>query len=189
MTSGCAWLFCWVLDRPCEITGKVIPYYKIYIKNSSIHDLIGGGSPSNPRGGRIVVARARHRNGAELFHMTYCRAALGFGVAATGRAKAARRRASNWDETCSAMRDTRLRWRAGSRTSAFPTRWLVRARLARELHRLRDYKGGLRRSVLQHRIVKVRVDRGCTSSEPFGQKGLGSKRVTGSSGFLQTTLF
>ena len=29
----------------------------------------------------------------------------------------------------------------------------------------------------------------CTSSEPFGQKGLGFKRVTGSSGFLQATLF
>ena len=30
---------------------------------------------------------------------------------------------------------------------------------------------------------------GCTSSEPFGQKGLGFKRVTGSSDFLQATLF
>ena len=29
----------------------------------------------------------------------------------------------------------------------------------------------------------------CTSSEPFGQKGLGFKRVTGSSDFLQATLF
>ena len=30
---------------------------------------------------------------------------------------------------------------------------------------------------------------GCTSSKPFGQKGLGFKRVTGSSGFVQATLF
>ena len=29
---------------------------------------------------------------------------------------------------------------------------------------------------------------GCTSSEPFGHKGPGFKRVPGSSGFLQATL-
>ena len=43
----------------------------------------------------------------------------------------------------------------------------------------------------RRKAVKNRrsIAQGCTSSEPFGQKGLGFKRVTGSSDFLQATLF
>ena len=39
------------------------------------------------------------------------------------------------------------------------------------------------------RLLITAVDPNCTSSEPFGQKGSGFKRLSRSSGFPQTTLF